>query len=263
MCISEQTYFVTRKDGRIHALSYPVQYDNHHTLSLSVLHNADILQEFFIIIVLYCCPCKWAIAAIKSSEFYRESLYIILGKFTEVTTAICMRLYETGIVCIVWDDCGDTDKTRLEDMQLRFARAVTGAKRGTSHQNIYNEICWPLLSERRKNCKLKFMYKVMHHGAPPYLTDLIPNRVRDVTAHFVAPAQFVADDKMCTLNGTFCRTLHTLSPESDKMCSCSPHILSPLREHQTNCAHIYNVTSRLVYNVRRYLTDLEIILHLD
>ena len=45
--------------------------------------------------------------------------------------------------CIVWDDCSDTDKTRLEDMQLRFARAGTGAKRGTSHQNIYNEICGP------------------------------------------------------------------------------------------------------------------------
>ena len=85
--------------------------------------------------------------------------------------------------CIVWDDCGDTNKTRLEDMQLRFARAVTEAKRGTSHQNIYNEICWPLLSERRKNCKLKFMYKVMHHCAPPYLTNLIPNRVRDIVDH--------------------------------------------------------------------------------
>ena len=53
----------------------------------------------------------------------------------------------------------------------------------TSHQNIYNEIYWPLLPERRKNCKLKFMYKVMHHCAPPYLTDLIPNRVRDIVDH--------------------------------------------------------------------------------
>ena len=85
--------------------------------------------------------------------------------------------------CIVWDDCGDTNKARLEDMQLRCARAVTGAKRGTSHQNIYNEICWPLLSERRKNCKLKFMYKVMYHCAPPYLTNLIPNCVRDIVDH--------------------------------------------------------------------------------
>ena len=44
-----------------------------------------------------------------------------------------------------------------------------------------------------------------------------------VTAHFVAPAQFVVDDKMCSLNGTFCRLLHKLSPQGDKMCSCSRH----------------------------------------
>ena len=56
-----------------------------------------------------------------------------------------------------------------------------------------------------------------------------------VTAHFVAPAQFVAGNKMCTFNGTLCRTLHTLSPQRDNMCSRSRHILSPLREHRTNC----------------------------
>ena len=56
--------------------------------------------------------------------------------------------------------------------------------------------------------------------------------MESVTAHFVAPAQFVTGDKMCTPNGTFCRPLHTLSPEGDKMCSRSRHILSPLRERE-------------------------------
>ena len=59
-----------------------------------------------------------------------------------------------------------------------------------------------------------------------------------VTAHFVAPAQFVAGDKMFTLSGTFCRTLHMLSPEDDNMCSRSRHILSPLRKHQTKWRNI-------------------------
>ena len=53
-----------------------------------------------------------------------------------------------------------------------------------------------------------------------------------VTAHFVAPAQFVVDDKTCSLNSTFCHPLHTLSPQGDKMCSCSRHILSPERERE-------------------------------
>ena len=127
--------------------------------------------------------------------------------------------------CIVWDDWSDTDKIRLEDMQLRFARTVTGAKWDTNHQNIYDEIDWPLLSERRTNYKLKFikhtrcrvwlftstscmlhnqlhlyvehslplqlltepvnlsLCKKMHHCAPPYLTDLIPDHVRDKINH--------------------------------------------------------------------------------
>ena len=67
-----------------------------------------------------------------------------------------------------------------------------------------------------------------------------------VTAHFVAPAQFVAGDNMCTLNGTFCRTLHTLSPENDKMCNRSRHILSPLTEHQRT-VRIYTMLPRVWY----------------
>ena len=53
-----------------------------------------------------------------------------------------------------------------------------------------------------------------------------------LTAHFVAPAQFVIGDKTCTPNGTFCHPLHTLSPEGDKMCSRSRHILSPSTERE-------------------------------
>ena len=80
-----------------------------------------------------------------------------------------------------------------------------------------------------------------------------------VMAHFVAPAQFVAGDKMCTLNGTFCRTLHTLSPENDKMCSRSRHILSPLRTPKELCAYIQCYLAFGVWPghyVRRSLTDL-------
>ena len=36
--------------------------------------------------------------------------------------------------CQIWDDCNIQDKQRLENFQLRAARLVTGAKRGTSHE---------------------------------------------------------------------------------------------------------------------------------
>ena len=77
----------------------------------------------------------------------------------------------------VWDDCNQREKDLLENFQLSAARIVTGAKKGTSHGLIYNEVCWPLLADRRMHCKLKMMHKIVHGTCPEYLTELLPNTV--------------------------------------------------------------------------------------
>ena len=41
------------------------------------------------------------------------------------------------------------NKTRLGDIQLMFARIVTGAKRGASYDLLYKETSWPTFSEKR------------------------------------------------------------------------------------------------------------------
>ena len=74
---------------------------------------------------------------------------------------------------IIWDDCPDLAKDRLENIQLIFARIVTGAKRGTSHHLLYNELSWPTLASRRHIAKLKFMHKIIHKNVPDYLTDVL------------------------------------------------------------------------------------------
>ena len=74
---------------------------------------------------------------------------------------------------IIWDDCTEGNKLKLENVQLGFARVVTGAKRGTSHELLYNETSWPTLSSRRNNVKIKFMHGVVHGKAPDYLCNLI------------------------------------------------------------------------------------------
>ena len=43
----------------------------------------------------------------------------------------------------IWDNCSQQNVNELEQFQLSIARTVTGARRGTSHQGIYNEIGWP------------------------------------------------------------------------------------------------------------------------
>ena len=77
---------------------------------------------------------------------------------------------------VVWDDCSEEQKNLLENTQLFFARIVTGAKRGTSHELLYNETSWSTLADRRNTCKLKLMHNIYHRNAPDYLLQLLPEK---------------------------------------------------------------------------------------
>ena len=79
--------------------------------------------------------------------------------------------------CVVWDDCSAEQKNLLENTQLLFARIVTGAKRGTSHELLYHESSWATLADRRDTCKLKFMHNIYHRKAPDYLSNVLPVKV--------------------------------------------------------------------------------------
>mgnify|MGYP000055841641 CR=1 FL=1 len=91
-------------------------------------------------------------------------------------------IYQTFIrpkleyACIVWDDCSEQDCQAVENCQLRAARKVTGAKRGTSH-----ETQWPNLDARKDHFKLCFMHKVVNKAAPDYVVEILPNTV---TTHY-------------------------------------------------------------------------------
>ena len=84
---------------------------------------------------------------------------------------------------IIWDDCTEEDKLRLESIQLMFGRIVTGAKRGTSHDLLYMDLGWQKLSERRNISKLKIFHKLSHGNLPQYLSHLLPLRVDQTTAY--------------------------------------------------------------------------------
>ena len=83
----------------------------------------------------------------------------------------------------IWDDCSKRDKDKLENIQLYAARIVTGAKKGTSHQLLYNETCWPTLADRRKNVKLAHMHKIINKNVPSYLSDILPPKVGDAVEY--------------------------------------------------------------------------------
>ena len=68
----------------------------------------------------------------------------------------------------------------LERVQLDITRTVTGARKGTSHEEIYKETNWKTLSERRKCVKLKMFMNAAGGEAPMYLQELVPKHVRSV-----------------------------------------------------------------------------------
>ena len=98
-------------------------------------------------------------------------------------------IYETFIrskkeyACIVWDDCSEQDSKAIENCQLRPARIVTGAKKGTSHEKLYCETQWSKLEERRSTFKSCFMHKVVHKNSPEYLVELLANTVNAITSY--------------------------------------------------------------------------------
>ena len=64
----------------------------------------------------------------------------------------------------VWDNCSQYMKLELEKVQLSALRAITGGKRGTSHENLYEETGIEKLKERRQRQNLCFTrYKMVWH----------------------------------------------------------------------------------------------------
>jgi hypothetical protein len=83
---------------------------------------------------------------------------------------------------IVWD-CTFELTYKLEAVQLNAARIVVGATARCTTQGLYDETAWEPLSSRRDFHRLVLMYKIINGKAPLYLTELIPNLVRDRTGY--------------------------------------------------------------------------------
>ena len=79
--------------------------------------------------------------------------------------------------CHIWDNCSKCDSDKLESLQLDMARLVTGARKGTSHELLYQETKWQLLSERRQCIKFKNLLKIVNNQTPLYLQTLLPANI--------------------------------------------------------------------------------------
>ena len=76
----------------------------------------------------------------------------------------------------IWDNCTKQDSDKVEHFQRDFARIVTGARKGTSHDFIYKETNWLSLSEMRSlNC-IKQLIKMSENHSPEYHKSILSDK---------------------------------------------------------------------------------------
>ena len=100
-----------------------------------------------------------------SSKYHVSEIipYVLLDVMHKLSRGLDKRtletIYETFIrlkleyACIVWDDFSEQDSKAKENCQLRAARIVIRAKKGTSHENLYYET-FTVVQIRRKKIRL-------------------------------------------------------------------------------------------------------------
>ena len=78
---------------------------------------------------------------------------------------------------IIWDSCTQYEKENIEKLQHEAARIVTGLTRSCSLDNLYREIGWISLQDRRKYQKLVMAFKIKIGLTPDYLCSIFPETV--------------------------------------------------------------------------------------
>ena len=80
--------------------------------------------------------------------------------------------------CTVWDPHTKDNIHRLEIVQHRYARFVTGDFHYTSSVSaMQTQLQWPTLQERRAQFKMVMMYRITHHEVDTLQPHLIPNEM--------------------------------------------------------------------------------------
>ena len=81
----------------------------------------------------------------------------------------------------VWGNSTMKEKETLQKVQIEAARIVSGVTRSITLSNLYKEISWLTLDDRRKYQKLILIYKIINGLAPQYLNNIFPLPVNSRT----------------------------------------------------------------------------------
>ena len=152
---------------------------------------------------------KWNLHIKEIAAKAKKKVDILRGLMYKLNRKSLERLYLSFIRpgleygSMIWDNCNDYEKQELENVQLAALRAITGAKRGTSHALLYGDTGIEKLQDRRDRRKLVQMYKMHNKDSPQILRDILPNTTKERTA------RVLRQDSKTTLVKWSTTSLHT------------------------------------------------------
>ena len=71
----------------------------------------------------------------------------------------------------LWDDCGSTLKEKLQKLQNRPVRIITGANYDVRSTDLLHTLSWKNMSDRHKMNKAIFTFKLLNNHSSPNLRD--------------------------------------------------------------------------------------------
>ena len=77
---------------------------------------------------------------------------------------------------LVWDGLSETLSNKLQRLQNRAARVITGLPYTVRSTEIRKQLGWSSLSEMRSQQKVIMMYKIVNNLAPSYMADMFTSQ---------------------------------------------------------------------------------------
>ena len=132
---------------------------------------------------------KYLGVQIDNSLDWKEHIKVTSSKVSEAVGLLrhaksflpeeTLKTLYTGIIephfrycCLVWGCSGVTESSKLQKLQNRAARIVTGSSFNTPYQPLIKEFGWKTIDQLITNATNIMVYKSLHELAPQYMCNL-------------------------------------------------------------------------------------------
>jgi hypothetical protein len=83
----------------------------------------------------------------------------------------------------LWDTRGKVHKDKLQVLQNRYARVITGARFDVNSANVLQDLQWSTLDVRRHRLKSVLMYKILNEQSAPSLRETF-TKIKDLNREY-------------------------------------------------------------------------------